>query len=127
MSAVLVSGLQVIGLHPVAANDLAATSEADNGITSIVPFINSLPTLSTKLREGRCLTYFGRDEPRSSGFKITSEGTSSLWNHGYLMVNRAGVFTFASLIAFMTNQSSSSYAMSEPFSDKTHHKNGHNH
>jgi len=36
----------------------------------------------------------------------------SLWNHGYLMVNRAGVFTFASLIAFMTNQSSSSYAMS---------------
>jgi len=51
----------------------------------------------------------------------------SLWNHGYLMINRAEVFTFASLIAFMTNQSSSSYAMSEPFSDKTHHKNGHNH
>jgi hypothetical protein len=114
MSAVLVSGLQVIGLHPVAANDLAATSEADNGITSIVPFINSLPALYTKLREGRCLTYFGRDEPRSSGFKITSEGTSSLGNHGYLMVNREGVIY---LISFMANQTSSSYAMSEPSSD----------
>ena len=33
-------------------------SEVDNGITSIVPIINSLPALYTKLWEGKCLTLF---------------------------------------------------------------------
>ena len=37
---------------------ITSTSEVDNGITSIVPIINSLPALYTKLWEGKCLTLF---------------------------------------------------------------------
>jgi hypothetical protein len=40
---------------------ITSTSAVDNGITSIVPIINSLPALYTKLREGKCLIYIGRE------------------------------------------------------------------
>jgi hypothetical protein len=33
----------------------------DNGITFVVPMLNPFPALYTKLREGKCLIYIGRE------------------------------------------------------------------
>ncbi len=48
---------------------ITSTSEVDNGITFIVPIINSLPTIYTKLWEGKCLTYIGRKVNRTEATK----------------------------------------------------------